>query len=80
MGGGENPTYSLIFLEMFLYLFMIFFISTYTYMGLVVGTQCKGLQEIWMNSNSNEIARFRKLHCCSELYLVTRCLLIVLHA
>ena len=21
-----------------------------------------------MNSNSNEIARFRKLHCCSELY------------
>ena len=25
MAGGENPTYSLIFLEMFLYLFMIFF-------------------------------------------------------
>ena len=24
-----------------------------------------------MNSNSNEIARFRKLHCCSELYCDT---------
>ena len=37
-----------------------------------------------MNSNSNgiEIARFRKLDCCSDLYihLVTHCLLIVLHA
>ena len=42
MGGGENPTYSLIFSEMFLFLFMIFFISTCTYMGLVVGTQCTG--------------------------------------
>ena len=28
MGGGENPTYSLIFSKMFLFLFMIFFIST----------------------------------------------------
>ena len=45
MGGGENPTYSLIFSKMFLFLFMIFFISTCTYMGrkkLVVGTQCTG--------------------------------------
>ena len=33
VGGGENPTYSLIFSEMFLFLFMIFFISTCTYMG-----------------------------------------------
>ena len=32
VGGGENPAYSLIFSEMFLFLFMIFFISTCIYM------------------------------------------------
>ena len=31
-----------------------------------------------MNSNSNDIARFRKLDCCSELYIC--CLFIVLYS
>ena len=51
MGGGENPTCSLIFSKMLLFLFRIFFMHMWYYYvvkKLVVGTQC-----IYRRSGSN---------------------------
>ena len=70
MGGGENPTYTLIFSKMFLFLFMIFFYIDMHIHGVKKVGWALNVQEIWMNSNSNEIARFRKLDCCSDLYIL----------